>query len=199
LADAILTPTREPSLLSSQVQQGPGHLRAQEFFGVQADLATFSKAMSNGFCISAIAGRADVMRCLGRTHMSSTFCANSAEMAAALTTIGILRDSKCLQRVWALGAHLQEGLRQLIAEYGVSAQVVGYPPSPFLMFTASDERNRHWAQTVFYTETTRHGVLLHPNHHWFLCAAHTAEDVAFALDACRKGFSAVSSGAPVSA
>ena len=167
---------------------------AQEYFGVTADLATYSKAMSNGYPISAIVGRADVLRCLGRTHMASTFYCNSAEMAAAISTIAILKASDAISQIWAMGAALQEGLRALIAEYGAPAEVVGYPPCPFLRFTSPNAEVREAAKTVFYTEVTKRGVLFHPNHHWFTCAEHTASDIAFTIEVCRKGFEAVRQG-----
>jgi glutamate-1-semialdehyde 2,1-aminomutase len=164
---------------------------AQEYFGVQADMATFSKAMANGYAISAITGRADILQCLGRTQMTSTFYANSPEMAAAIATISVLKESDALRRIWTLGEMLQQGLRTLITEYQVPAQVVGYPPCPFLLFTSSNEDEREAAKTIFYSETTRQGVMFHPSHQWFLSAAHTEGDVAYTLDVCRKGWELV--------
>jgi glutamate-1-semialdehyde aminotransferase len=159
---------------------------AQEYFGLRADLATYSKAMSNGYPISAIVGRNDVLRGLGHTHMASTFYANSAEMAAAKTTISILRESDALARIWATGEVFTQGLSALIVKYGVAAEVVGYPPCPFLRFTDSDEAKREEAKTAFFAETTRNGVLFHPNHHWFISAAHSEEDIAYTLEVAER-------------
>lgn len=164
---------------------------AQEYFGVRADLATYSKAMSNGYTISAIVGRADVLRCMGRTHMASTFYANSAEMVAALTTIALLKESDALSRIWEMGEKLKQGLYALVKEFGIQAEVVGYPPCPFLRFNTHDEARRATEMTKFYSETTKRGVMLHPNHHWFVSAAHTEEDIIYTLDACRRGFEMV--------
>jgi glutamate-1-semialdehyde aminotransferase len=164
---------------------------AQQYFGVEADLATYSKAIANGYPISAIVGRADVLRCVGRTHMASTYYCNSAEMAAAIATISILRESGAIARVWNLGELLQAGLRDLIKQYDIEGEVVGFPPCPFLMFTSSDESRRQSAKTTFYSATTLGGVFLHPNHHWFLSAAHTEEDIRETLDVCRLACEAV--------
>ncbi|HXM48076.1 MAG TPA: aminotransferase class III-fold pyridoxal phosphate-dependent enzyme [Pyrinomonadaceae bacterium] len=164
---------------------------AQQYFNVKADLATFSKAMSNGYPISAVVGREDVLRCVGRTHIASTFYANSAEMAAAVATISILRDSDAIKKIWEMGEIFCRGLGTLIVEYGVPAQVVGYPPCPFLKFTSSDEDERQADMTAFYAETTKQGVLFHPNHHWFISAAHTTEDIVLTLEVCRRGFEAM--------
>ena len=164
---------------------------AQEYFGLEADLATYSKAMANGYPISAIVGRSDVLRCVGRTHMASTYYGNSAEMAAAIATISILRESDAIARVWMLGELLQSGLRDLMRQYDIEAQVVGFPPCPFLMFASPDETRRQCAKTAFYSATTRGGVFFHPNHHWFLSAAHTEEDIRQTLDVCRLACEAV--------
>lgn len=164
---------------------------AQEFLRVRADLATFSKAMANGFPVSAVVGRADVMLGLGRTRISSTFYASPVEMAAALTTIRILRDTDVLSRIWAMGTAFQQGLRDAVARAGVPARVVGYPPMPFLSFTHPDAAARERSARRFVVETTRRGVLLHPEHQWFICGAHTDRDIARALDACRSALEVV--------
>ena len=47
------------------------------------------------------------------------------------------------------------------------------------------------AWRTFYTETTRGGVLLHPNHHWFVSASHTQADLDRTLAVCADAFDAV--------
>jgi len=163
---------------------------AQEYFGLRPDLSTFSKAMSNGFPISAVVGRRDVLHGLSQTHMSSTFYGNPAEMAAALTTISILRDTDAIATLWRLGETLQKGLQDILMKWNVPAEVVGYPIAPFLQF-AADEPAARQMKITFFAETTRRGVLFHPNHQWFLSAAHTDDDVAETIDLCDKAFAVV--------
>lgn len=164
---------------------------AQEYFGVQADLATFSKAMSNGYAISAITGRADVLQGISQTHMSSTFFKNSAEMVAAITTIDLLKNSDALSHIWKMGEKFINGLNALINEFEIQATVEGYPPCPFLKFNSQDVALRQDEMKKFYFETTRQGVLFHPNHHWFVSAAHTEEDINHTLEVCRTAFKAI--------
>jgi glutamate-1-semialdehyde aminotransferase len=164
---------------------------AQQHLGVQADISAFSKAMANGYPISAIVGRADVLDCLSSTRISSTFYADPAAMAAALTTIRVLRDTDAIDRIWAIGSAFQEGLRKLIATHDLQAEVVGYPPIPFLRFTHSDPAARDYAAREFVGEATQRGVLLHPDHQWFVSAAHTMDDIEFTLDACDRAIVAM--------
>lgn len=163
---------------------------AQEYFNIQADLATYSKAMSNGHPISAIVGRADVLSGIGRTKMTSTFFGNSAEMAAAITTITILQETDAIAHIWAMGELFEQGIKELINEYAVPAQFVGYPPYPFIQFTFPDEVKNEQVRRAFFIETTRCGALFHPNHHWYISAAHSEEDIHTTLSICQKGFKA---------
>lgn len=167
---------------------------AQEYFGVTADLATFSKALANGYAISALTGRADVLRRLDHVHISSTFYANSDAMAAALATVRKLRSGPLLEHIWSLGGRLQKGLRELAQKYDAPVEVVGHPPMPFLDFRLSTQERNVAAKRCFYTETIRAGVFFHPNHHWFVCAAATEADIDTAVEAARGGFEALARG-----
>ncbi len=164
---------------------------AQEYFGIQADLATYSKAMSNGHPISAIIGRADLLSGIGRTKMTSTFFGNSAEMAAAITTITILKETDAIAHIWAMGELFEQGIKDLISEYAVPAEFVGYPPYPFIQFTLTNEAENEQVKSAFYAETSRCGALFHPNHHWYISAAHTESNIMGTFEICRKGFEAV--------
>ncbi len=181
---------------------------AQEYYGVTPDLACFGKAMSNGYAISALVGRAEVMQSLLQSHLSSTFYTNSIAMAAAVANIERMKCGDVIPHLWAIGQALQDGLRQLIRDSGVQAEVVGVPPMPFLVFTYDNENwltdtgqngrpviekgsrtERAWR--AFYTEMARGGALLHPNHHWNTCYAHTAADVEHTLSVAAEAFQAV--------
>lgn len=161
---------------------------AQEFFEVQADLATYSKAMSNGYPISAVVGASAVLQKLEDTHMSSTYYRNSAEMIAAITTIKILRDTDALARIWSLGEELMKGLTDMVTKFGINARVEGYPPCPFLRFTELDDSRNLDRMLRFYDELILAGILFHPHHHWFVSAAHTKTDIAYTLESCQNAF-----------
>lgn len=164
---------------------------AQEYFNIQADLATYSKAMSNGYPISAIVGREDILRGIGRTKMTATFFGSSAEMVAAIITISLLKNSNYISRIWDMGRMFQDGIRALITEYEIPADIVGYPPLPYIQFNISDIAELEKVKSIFYTQTTKLGVLFHPNHHWYISTSHNEEEIKYTLEVCRKSFEAV--------
>jgi glutamate-1-semialdehyde 2,1-aminomutase len=164
---------------------------AQEFLGITADLVTYSKAMANGFAISCIAGRADVLWGIRQTKMTATYFSATEAMAAALSCIRTIQTERVPERVWALGERLQTGLRAAIEQEGVPATVSGYPPCPFLEFDRMDPRSNERAKEIFFAETAAAGLMLHPSHHWYMCAAHTDQNIDTAVGICRNALGEV--------
>jgi glutamate-1-semialdehyde-2,1-aminomutase len=159
---------------------------AQEFFKVVPDLAAVSKAIANGYPVSAVVGKREVMRHASDTRLSSTFLVNSFPMYAAIETINELREKNGIAYMWKTGEALMKGLKEIVDEEGAEAEVIGAPPIPALVFTGRDAEKREAMKKRFYIETTRRGILFHPNHCWFLSLAHGEKDVAKTLEASRE-------------
>jgi glutamate-1-semialdehyde 2,1-aminomutase len=158
---------------------------AQEYFKVVPDMACISKAMANGFPISAVVGKRDVMQAAAKTRFSATFFVNSFPMAAAIETIRELKEKDGVARMWKVGESLTRGLSGIAEESGVDMQVVGVPPMPMIKFTDVSEARRDAMKNAFFSEMTAGGILLHPGHCWFLSLAHTDQDVARTLEVAR--------------
>ena len=78
---------------------------------------------------------------------------------------------------------------KLVVASALPAQVVGLPRLPFLLFQdPAEEPHASRLKTAFFRETLRRGVMFHPNHQWFLSAAHTREDVVETIAACREAW-----------
>ena len=143
---------------------------AQHYLGVTPDLTAISKALANGYPISALVGRAEVMET--DVFYSSTYLVSTFEMAAALETLRQLQAG-ALERIWELGRRFSDGLGELVAASGLEARVLGIPPQPFLLFDSGDPELDLERKRVFYRSALDHGVFLHPNTHWFISSAHT--------------------------
>src|SRR6202043_3948025 len=96
---------------------------AQKLFGVTPDLACFGKAMANGFPISCVVGRADIMRSFDEIFFSFTFAGEVASIAAAIKVLDILESSDALARIEANGKVLQDGLSVMVEEAGLQARI----------------------------------------------------------------------------
>ena len=88
---------------------------AAEYFGVTPDLATFAKAMGNGYPVAAFGGSDEVMSVLP-DHVShgGTYAGNRVAAAAAVKTLTILKETDALERVHATGRAVQAGLKEVL-------------------------------------------------------------------------------------
>jgi glutamate-1-semialdehyde 2,1-aminomutase len=103
----------------------------QEIAGVTPDLTTLGKAMANGYPISALGGRADMMdqfssRPGAPAFFAGTFNGHPAMAVAALTTIRKLRRGRVHEHIFALGERARVELADLYRRLGVPAVVSGF-------------------------------------------------------------------------
>lgn len=101
---------------------------AQQRFGVTPDIATFAKAIANGFAVSAVTGRADVMDLFahgGVTH-GGTYNAQPLAMAATVATLREVSKPGFYDGIEENGQILMEGFRKLLHDAGITATVTGF-------------------------------------------------------------------------
>lgn len=118
----------------------------QTLCGVRPDLATFGKAIANGFPLAAICGRAEVMdhfstREGGDTYFAGTYHGHPAALAAALGSMAILEREPVHERIFAIGARLRGGLAEIHARLGTNATVAGFGSVFVTYFTPGSIEN----------------------------------------------------------
>jgi glutamate-1-semialdehyde 2,1-aminomutase len=165
----------------------------QELIGVKADVCTFAKAVANGYPISVVAGREDIMRRIGHGVVhGGTYTAHSVSIAAADKTLEILETTDALERVADYGKRMQEGFRQVLSHRGIAHCFTGHPAMGGLIFAESPPRNyREWALSdyTFYDALAPRlhdrGILCEPDSRepWMVSAAHDDECLARTLEA----------------
>lgn len=164
---------------------------AQELYGVTPDLTALGKAMSNGYPVSALVGRREVMLAAQSTFISSTYFPNGLSMAAALSTLELLQRDGILQHIDATGRALETGLSSIIAETALPVTLSPYPQMPFLYFDRSLATQQDSRRDLFYGMLAQQGVFAHPRHHGFLSACHRETETARFLDVVRAAALAV--------
>ena len=156
---------------------------AQKEFGVTPDLSAFGKAIANGYAISAVVGKAEIMDVLvDQVFLSSTFFPNSLAQVAALKTIEILERDKVLDAIRDKGNRFAEKVGMSIEETGIPCTLSGAPWMPYITFHRDPEKQYKKLRDTFYTQLIRRGVFLQPYHHGYIAYRHTDEDLDFAAD-----------------
>ncbi len=161
---------------------------AAEYFGITPDLATYAKAMGNGYPAAAFGGREEVMGVLpDQMSHGGTYAGNRVAAAAARRTLEILRDTDALETVHATGREIQAGLKEVIEAKGLPFQFTGHPAMFGVMFTdriATEYRD--WATTdhdlydAVAVGMHARGAMPEPDSRepWFMCEAHAEGDIA---------------------
>jgi glutamate-1-semialdehyde 2,1-aminomutase len=162
---------------------------AQRLYGVVPDLSTWGKALGNGFAISALAGRRDLMDLGGLNTdrsraflLSTTFGPESTGLAAYLAVRHAYEEGDVIGTMEKQGLRLADAVNALAHDAGLGdhVSVVGRPTCQvFVTRDASGERSQSY-RTLFLQELLRHGVL---GQSFVISAAHSDEDLDRTLDA----------------
>jgi glutamate-1-semialdehyde 2,1-aminomutase len=160
-----------------------------EHFGVQPDLACYSKAIANGHPLSAVVGRDALRDAAARVFFTGTYWVSPVEMAAALACLDELEASGAVDVMAARGRRLRDGMLAQAAAHRVPVRWSGPPAIPFMTFT--DDAGTFVRSRRFAAACAARGVYLHPHHNWFTSAALSEDDVARVLDATSDAFAEV--------
>ena len=151
---------------------------AQAHFGVTPDLATFGKGLANGFPVSAIAGRADVMKEMEEIFFSFTFGGEALSLAAAKATLEKLQREPVAATLAARGRQAMDGASAVIAQHGLQDLfgVSGHPTWSFLNIKDGRGASAFEIKTLWMQEILERGILSVGTHN--VNYAHTEADIA---------------------
>ncbi len=167
---------------------------AQEYFGIKADLATYAKALGNGFPIAAVAGTDEVMSVVkpGKVLHGGTYTGNVTAVAAAEATLRIMEEEPVFETIDQRGRELMEGFDGILTRQGIPHVVTGIP-SIFSMMLGRDDmpqdvRSYLTSDTKTYERIAwfmiHHGIMPDTDGRepWFMCYSHSKEDIAETLN-----------------
>lgn len=161
---------------------------AQELFGVTPDLAAIGKSMANGFPISAVVGKRELMKEMEEVFFSFTFGGETISLAAALATVKKMRREPVLPALWKEGEKVKSGVLEAISRHGLGQvfSVAGKPPWSLLM-TADHATATSWEiKSVFKQEMLLRGILISASHN--MSYAHSPKEVGLLLTAYDEVF-----------
>jgi len=173
----------------------------QAMFGVTPDLATFAKAMANGFVIGAVAGRRDLMSLIGGGPVvhPGTYNGNVLSTTAAAATLAVLAEGSPYETIERAGGRLMSGFSGLLAGRGMRAIVQGVPAS-FNVHLGIDRPVTSLADTLavdggqvmkLTLALMARGIRAIPGGHWYVSAAHTDDLVDETLNAFEDALAAI--------
>jgi glutamate-1-semialdehyde 2,1-aminomutase len=159
-----------------------------DLLGVQPDLSAWSKAIANGYALSAVTGNDSMRDAASRLFVTGSFWCSAVSMAAAVATLDELERIDGPRMMRDLGQRFRDGIAKQAAEAGVGVRQSGPPQMPTILF---DDDADFAIGERFSAEALKRGVYLHPRHNMFLSTAHTVDDIDVALEATGEAFAAL--------
>jgi glutamate-1-semialdehyde 2,1-aminomutase len=160
---------------------------AQEYYGIKPDLATYAKALGNGYPVAAFGGKMEIMSIIGHgVAQGGTYTNNKPGIAAAWAVLEMLKTQPILKTIETRGRRLMDGLKAIFDEQGIPVCFNGYPA--MFSFAVGAEKvtcQREWSHTErdYYLRLAEaameRGVMpdYDPREPWFLCYAHSEKDI----------------------
>jgi len=134
---------------------------AQELFGVTPDLSCFGKGIANGFPISVIAGRREIMEGFKEVFFSGTFGGELLSLTAANVVLDKVRDNRVIPELYRVGQAIQQGLLSEISQNKYEfVNLSGNPTWTFLNWTLSSDALQNKVKTYFLQEMFKRGILV---------------------------------------
>jgi len=160
---------------------------AQEVHRIKPDLATYAKALGNGYPVAAFGGKKEIMSIIGHgVAQGGTYTNNKPGVAAAYATLTLLQEKPILETIAQRGKRLMDGLKEIFDEHGIPVVMSGYPAMFSFAFGVEKATcQRDWSKSDqgFYLRLAEmaleRGVM--PDHDprepWFLSYSHSDADI----------------------
>lgn len=166
---------------------------AQEYFGVVPDLSCFGKGMANGYPLSAVVGKREIMEIFDEIFFSFTFGGETLSLAAAKATIKQIRDKNVIGHLWAQGQRLRDGYNVLAKEFGIhqNTQATGLPPRVVMTFKENNGSDSMIYKSLFQQECLKRGILFTGGQN--ICFSHSPADIDYTLRVYRTAMEILAS------
>ena len=160
---------------------------AQEYYRIRPDLATYAKALGNGYPVAAFGGKREIMSIIGHgVSQGGTYTNNKPGIAAAYATLRLLKEKPILKTIEQRGKRLMDGLKEIFEDNDIPVVFSGSPAMFSFAFGVDKVTcQRDWAKSDqdFYLtladKAIERGVM--PDHDarepWFLCYSHSDADI----------------------
>lgn len=137
-------------------------------YGVFPDVAMYGKTLGNGYAITAIVGKEEVMESAQKTFISSTFWTERIGPTAALKTLEIMEREKSWETITSLGNYMRDIWIKNATKHNIKITISGLIPISSYNFNHSDNLK---FKTFLTQEFLKKGYLASTN--FYSCMSHT--------------------------
>ena len=158
-------------------------------FDFTPDLAVYSKALGNGYAISACVGNESLRKPSMEVFLTGSCWNDALAMTAALKSLELSARDDVVSGVLEKGSHLCDGLERVSKDRGQSLYMTGPTSMPYPWFEGDDGL---FKIQRFCQLCADEDIYFHPHHNWFLSNAHDTESIDQAIAVADKALSRMS-------
>ena len=159
---------------------------SDHYYGIEADIICFCKALANGYNMSAACGKDFLKSTASSLSFTGSYWMSAVPFAACLATIEKMKRLDTPRLFREMGTKLTDGLKEKAAKHGYNLKVSGEPALFYLRLTDDDSLMLH---QKWIAECVSRGLFLASHHNHFINAALSDEDIELALDIADDAFS----------
>ncbi len=159
---------------------------SDHYFGFEADMICFCKALANGYNVSALCGKDFMKNTISSMSYTGSYWMSAVPFAAGIACIEKMKRLDCPKILIDKGMTIKKELIKAATDFGFNLHVSGVP-SLFYLRIADDESlmlHQEWI-----AECVKRGVFFTNHHNHFVNASLTDEDIAETIDVAREAFS----------
>jgi glutamate-1-semialdehyde aminotransferase len=137
-------------------------------YSVEPDMAMFGKTIGNGYALTAVVGKKEIMEAAQKTFISSTFWTERIGPTAALAALKVMEEIKSWEIITEIGNKVRNGCQELANSYGLKINLAGIPALSTYSFESADAIKY---KTLITQEMLKKGFLASTN--FYACTEHT--------------------------
>ena len=164
---------------------------SDHYFGFEADLICFCKALANGYNVSALCGKEHLKNTVSGMSYTGSYWLSAVPFAAGIACIEKMKRLDIANLLQKKGEQLKRELESAANEYGYNMVVSGATSLPYLRIAESEDLMLHQR---WVAECVRRGVFFTSHHNHFMNAAMTDEDIRLTGEVAREAFRIIRDG-----
>ena len=157
-----------------------------KLYDVEPDVAMFGKALGNGYAVTAVLGKREVMQAAEKSFISSTFWTERIGSSAALATLKAMDKEKSWEKITSTGESINKEWIKLSEEYELPITISGLAALTTFTFKS---KNALAYKTLITQEMLKKGYLAATA--VYVCTAHTPEIIKTYLENLKPLFQTI--------
>jgi len=166
---------------------------SDHYYGFEADIICFCKALANGYNMSAACGKEALRAASSSLSYTGSYWMSAEPFAACIATLNKLKELDAPKLFREMGTRLTDGMRQAGLAHGFDLKISGEPALFYLRIANDDSLMLH---QEWVAECVSRGLFITSHHNHFVNAAVTDADIALAIDIADDAFSVVAQRHP---